>query len=157
MILIQAVLSRILVYWLGLASIPVSVLNKLRSLTFAFLWGSTSNKHRYHLSNWKHLSWPKENGGWDIKNLHWFNIALRLNFFWMVLQNDGLWHYVLISKYLKNLSVVAWLRGKNFNFRGVSVIWKGFLLTLPWLGRSLAWQVGNGHDVLVGIDPILGA
>ena len=75
----------------------------------------------------------------------------------MVLQNDGLWHHVLISKYLKNLSVVAWIRGKNFNSRGVSVIWKGFLLTLPWLGRSLAWQVGNGHDVLIDIDPIIGA
>jgi len=49
----------------------------------------------------------------------------------MALQNDGLWHHVLISKYLKNTSVVAWLRGKNFKFQGVSVIWKGFLLTLP--------------------------
>ena len=75
----------------------------------------------------------------------------------MVLQNDGLWHHVLINKYLKNLLVVAWLRGKNFNSRGVSVIWKGFLLTLPWLGRRLAWQVENGHDVLIGIDPIIGA
>ena len=52
---------------------------------------------------------------------------------------------------------MAWLRGKNFNFRGVSVIWKGLLITLPWLGRSLAWQVGNGKDVLIGIDPIIGA
>ena len=52
---------------------------------------------------------------------------------------------------------MAWLKGKNFKFRGVSIIWKGFLQTLPWLGRFLAWQVGNGLDVLVGIDPIIGA
>ena len=58
---------------------------------------------------------------------------------------------------MKNLSVVAWLRGKKFSTHGVSVIWKGFLQTLPWLGRSLSWQVGNGHDVLIGIDPIIGA
>jgi len=70
LILVQAVLSSIPVYWLGLAPIPVSVLNKLRSLTFAFLWGSSGNNHKYHLSNWKHLSWPKKNGGWGIKNLH---------------------------------------------------------------------------------------
>ena len=38
----------------------------------------------------------------------------------------------------------------------MSVIWKGFLLTLPWLGRSLAWQVGNGNNFLLGIDPIIG-
>ena len=45
LIMVQAVLSGLPVYWLGLAPIPVSVLNKLRSLTFAFLWGSSGNKH----------------------------------------------------------------------------------------------------------------
>ena len=74
---------------------------------------------------------------------------------WLVLHNDGLWHQVIISKYLKKLSIVTWLSDKNFCFRGVSVIWKGFLLTLPWLGRSLAWQVGNENNVLLGIDPII--
>ena len=73
----------------------------------------------------------------------------------MVLQKNGLWHQVIISKDLKNLPVVAWLRGKNFSTRGVSVIWKGFIQTLSWLGRYLAWQVGNAHDVLIGIDLII--
>ena len=45
LILVQSVLSSLPVYWLGLAPIPVSVLNKLRNLTFAFLWGSSGNKH----------------------------------------------------------------------------------------------------------------
>ena len=35
-ILVQAVLSSIPVYWLGLGPIPVYVLHKLRSITFAF-------------------------------------------------------------------------------------------------------------------------
>ena len=51
---------------------------------------------------------------------------------------------------------MSWLRGKHFSLRGVSVFWKGFLLTLPWLGRSLAWKVGNGKNVHIGIDPIIG-
>ena len=76
----------------------------------------------YHLSNWKYLTWPKENGGWGIKNLNWFSIALRLKNLWMVLQNKGLWHQVIISKYLKNNPVVSWIRGKLFMSRGVSVI-----------------------------------
>ena len=29
--------------------------------------------------------------------------------------------------------------------------------TLPWLGSNLSWQVGNVQDVLIGIDPIIGA
>ena len=53
-------------------------------------------------------------------------------------------------------TVESWLRGKEFLSCGVSPIWKGFLLTLPWLGRHLAWQVGNGNNVLLGIDPIVG-
>ena len=74
----------------------------------------------------------------------------------MVLQGRSLWHQVLISKYLKNQSIVAWFRGKKFTFRQASAIWKGFIHSLPWIGRCLAWQVGNGHDILLGIDPIIG-
>ena len=125
-------------------------------MTFAFLWGSSDSKHRFHLSKWEHLSWPNEFGGWDIKQLHGFSIALRLKNLWSVLLNDGLWHRVILHKYLKKNSVEMWLRGKNFKTRGVSAIWKGFLLTLPWLGRNLTWQVGNGKNVLIGIDLIVG-
>ena len=49
--LIQVVLSSIPVYWFNLAPIPVSVLNKLRSITFSFLWGSSDNHYRYPLSD----------------------------------------------------------------------------------------------------------
>ena len=135
--LVQAVLTSIPVYWMGLAPIPVSILKKLRSMTFAFLWGSSDSKHRFHLSKWEHLSWPNEFGGWDIKLLYGFNIALILKNLWSVLLNDGLWHRVILHKYLKKNSVEMWLRGKNFQVRGVSAIWKGFLLSLMWLGRIL--------------------
>ena len=74
----------------------------------------------------------------------------------MVLSNEGLWHRVLTNKYMKHLTVVAWLRGKRFCTHGVSTIWRGFLQTLPWLGSHLAWQVGNGEDIMIGIDPIIG-
>ena len=39
LILVQSVLSSIPVYWMGLAPLPVSILHKLGSITFAFLWG----------------------------------------------------------------------------------------------------------------------
>ena len=157
MILVQVVLTSIPIYWLGLAPIPVSVINKLRSIIFAFLWGSVGNKHRYHLANWKLLSWPKKYGGWGIKNLPWFSLALRQKKIWMALQHDGLWKQVITHKYLKNVSMVDWLRSKNFNPRGGSVIWRGFLQTLPYLGRGLSWQVGDGSNIHLGIDPIMEA
>ena len=70
---------------------------------------------------------------------------------------DGLWHSVLTTKYIKNKSMVAWLREKKFCTRRVSIIWRGFLQTLPQLGRHLAWQVGNGSDILIDVDLIISA
>ena len=49
-----------------------------------------------------------------------------------------------------------WLREKCFRFRNVSVIWKGFLLTLPWLGKGVLWQVGNASNIHLGVDPVVG-
>ena len=51
---------------------------------------------------------------------------------------------------------MSWLKDKKFIVRGASVIWNGFLHTLSWLGKCLAWHVGNGQNILVGIDPIIG-
>ena len=69
LILVQAVLSSIPVYCLGLVPIPLSILHRLRSIMFSFLWGSTGNNRKYHLTNWHIFSWPKENEGWGINNL----------------------------------------------------------------------------------------
>ena len=90
LILVQSVLSSIPVYWMGLAPIPASVLQKLRSITFAYLWGSTDSSCHYHLACWSDLSWPKKYDGWGIKNFYWFSISLRLKTFWGVLFNDSL-------------------------------------------------------------------
>ena len=74
----------------------------------------------------------------------------------MVLQGNSLWHQVLTNKDMNNKSIVSWLRDKNFTVRGASVIWNGFLHTLSWLGKCLAWHVGNGQNIVVGVDPIIG-
>ena len=36
------------------------------------------------------------------------------------------------------------------------MIWKGFIHTLSWFGSGLTWQVGNGEEIRVGSDPIVG-
>ena len=59
-------------------------------------------------------------------------------------------------KYMKNLPVHSWIREKCFRVRNVLAIWKGFLLTFPWLGKGILWQVGNGSDIRLGVDPVVG-
>ena len=124
---------------------------------FNFLWGSSDISFKYHLSNWIDLSRPKIFGGWGIKNLSWFNQALRLNVFWRAIHSKGLWFQVLQAKYLKGLTVIEWLRFKSFSTRNVSLFWRGFLQVIPWMGKHLAWQVGNGESIILGIDPIVGS
>ena len=143
LILVQSVMSSIPIYWMGLAPLPASILQKLRSIMFNFLWGSSEKKCKYHLASWKDISWPKEFGGWGIKNLPWFSLALCLKTFWRILHSKGLWFQVLHLKYIKGYAVVDWLRYKHFRSRNASVIWRGFMQALPWwafiwLGR---WEV----------------
>ena len=57
---------------------------------------------------------------------------------------------------MKKVPVATWLRNKEFSVRGVSVIWKGFIHSLSWLGSGLIWKVGNGKAIWVGLDPIVG-
>ena len=156
LILVQSVLSSLLVYWLGLVPIPASILHKLRSMMFAFLWGSSETHRKFHLASWQSISWPKEYQGRGINFLHWFSISLRLKNLWLVLMNEGLWNRVITAKYLHNQSVASWLQYVRFNTRRVSIIWRGFIQTLSWLGGHLAWQVGMGINIWIGVDPIAG-
>lgn len=63
-----------------------------------------------HLTKWERIYLPKSMGGRGIKNIHWFSIALRLKCFWSGSFGTRLCSEVLKSKYLKNLSVVEWIR-----------------------------------------------
>ena len=57
---------------------------------------------------------------------------------------------------MKNLPLHSWLREKCFSPRSASIIWRGYLQTIPWLGKGLIWQVGNGSAIRLGVDPIIG-
>ena len=59
-------------------------------------------------------------------------------------------------KYMKNMLIQNWFRNKDFRFNNTSRIWMGFINTLKWIGQGLTWQVGQGTEVRVGVDPIVG-
>ena len=69
LILVKAVLTGLVVYWLTLARMPQSILNFLRCTIFNFLWGSSSGKSKNHLVHCHLTSRPYEMGGWNILNL----------------------------------------------------------------------------------------
>ena len=98
------------VYWLTLARIPKSILHCLRCSIFNFLWGNVGGNYKMHLVNWHTISRPYEFGGWDIKNLDWFNLSLRLKSCWIVLNGKGIWSHIIKHKYLKYIPVDDWVR-----------------------------------------------
>lgn len=57
----------------------------LRSSIFTFLWGNSEGHHQLYFASWRSVSVPYEFGGWDIKNLEWFGISLRLKSLWQIL------------------------------------------------------------------------
>ena len=78
LILVKAILMGLAVYWLTLARMPKLILNFLRCAIFNFRWGNSSGKSRIHMVDWHLISRPFEMGGWNILNLEWFSMALRL-------------------------------------------------------------------------------
>ena len=35
-------------------------------------------------------------------------------------------------------------------------MWNGFICAMSWITRYLGWKTGNGNNIKVGIDPIVG-
>lgn len=48
------------------------------------------------------------------------------------------------------------MRNPNTKLKGTSTVWDGFIKVYNWLAKDLTWYVGNGQDIIIGIDPILG-
>jgi hypothetical protein len=102
------------VYWLSLATVPLSILHRIRKLLFNFLWKGNTDTHHYHLANWESLARPKRFGGWGLLNIITFSKALATTTLWRALTSNGLWQKVLKEKYLHSMSVIKWLRSETF-------------------------------------------
>jgi hypothetical protein len=64
-----------------------------------------------------------------------------------------LWHEVIVKKYLRKNSVLAWLRKGNINWIGGSNIWRALTSSLSIINDWLARKPRDGRDVRIGIDP----
>ena len=54
------------------------------------------------------------------------------------------------------MNLFDWVRKPLKVSRNISPIWKGFLKIYHMIGLNLCWKVGNGRNMMVGIDPIIG-
>jgi exonuclease III len=154
-ILIKAVLESLPVYWMALTKFPATVLSSIRKLIFSFLW-TGSKLTGYHLCNWEVISKPKKMGGWGLKNLPFFQRALLANTLWRILMKPGLWSKVIKAKYFPQIPVHLWLRSTTGRRIEGSHTWRNLLTTLPIILHWLSWKPGNGYQIEVGRDVMLG-
>jgi hypothetical protein len=120
-VLIKVVLEGQPVYWMAMAHIPSSMLNRIRQLVFSFLWTGGKQKQSYHLCKWEIIARPKRYGGWGLRNLYSFYRALTTNTLWRVLMKRGIWQRVIKDKYLPFGSVTRWLRStESFSVAGIT-------------------------------------
>jgi hypothetical protein len=156
LILVKAVLESLAVFWMSLAVVPKSILNKIHSLTYAFLWSGHKEKFHIHLCRWDILARPKSCGGWGLKNLPLFNSTLIANTYWRALNHGSIWNKLLIGKYLGNSSISTWLRKPSHKHRKASSFWNGWLKNLFVILHWIHWLPGDGNSIVLGRDMISG-
>ena len=39
---------------------------------------------------------------------------------------------------------------------GTSIIWNSLIKVIHWVKRWISWEIGNGKNVYIGIDPFVG-
>jgi hypothetical protein len=156
LILAKSVLQSLPVYWLSLVKIPSSILHRIQQLIAKFIWRGARKSTGFHLTKWKKIAKPKEYGGWGIRNLYWFTQSLAAKSCWRGIFRKGLWNSVLKKKYLKGIDLTSWLRKNECKFPVASIIWKNFMNSLPLIKRWLAWSIGCGKQVILGLDPFIG-
>lgn len=153
--MVKYVLQNIGVYWFSLNKVSWSILKAIRQKIHGFIWPG-KNFQKLHLVNGWKLDAPYKFGGWTIKNICHFSPALLLKSLLRDLMSESLWSMVVKDKYLQGRSVSTWLRSVKKKTKGVSNICAGLLSTLPILDDWVAWMPGDGHQIQMVPDPILG-
>ncbi|KAK5786930.1 hypothetical protein PVK06_041580 [Gossypium arboreum] len=102
-VLVNAVLSSLPIYFMSLFQAPVSVIKRIGKTMRNFLWGGLDGKLKMAKVNWKQICRPKENEGARVVNLEIKNKALLAKWRWRVIvDKNALWSKVILAKYGSN-------------------------------------------------------
>ena len=144
--LTKAVLNSIPVHLMSSIKLPMSTLHSVNRISRDFLWGSTTEKRKHHLVNWKTVCLPKGDGGLGIKNADSMNKALLAKLGWRVLHDHtSLWAKVVRSKYLVgDIQDTSWMIAKG----NWSSTWRSVGVGLrDVISKGYSWVVGNGRSI----------
>ena len=110
-VLLQAVIDSLPVYWFNMFLMPKAVESQLEKIRRRFFWGhkedNGSNRNKMHLIAWDKICRPKCAGGVGLMKIRERNIAMLGKWWWRCIhERDKFWNLVLQSKYGRILGLI---------------------------------------------------
>jgi hypothetical protein len=88
-----------------------------------------------------------------LKNIFLFSKALAAKVGWRLISSSSLWSSVVEQKYIRLDTIEDWIRKPNKIHPNCSIIWKAVTKSFSVVGDDLAWRIGRGTKVWIGVDP----
>jgi len=158
LVLLQAVLGSIPIYYLSVFKIPKKSARILEKLMRDFFWEGFGEGKSNHLVNWDEVSKSKWNGGLGVGNIIKRNMALLGKWLWRFpLEKDSLWYAVIDSKYGSHSN--GWDAGFGFSgtlrapWKSISKVWIDFMHNIK-LVVGVGDKIRFWEDVWVGNSPL---
>lgn len=156
-ILIKAILSALPIYQFAITLAPASIHKHMELIIRSFLWqGGKQDTKKFSLVKWDKVILPLEKGGLGIRIPRLANMAMGYKSTWRILNERGAWWTEVIKK--------KYLNGVNSNIlletiidRQCTPIWKLIKKTLPQFKSCISRAPGNGRDISIWEDRIMGS
>jgi len=75
---------------------------------------------------------------------------------WNLLTKENLRNSLIQHKYLVSDCILNWIITEEKSYQNDSSHWKALVSSYPVIGIMFGWKAGNGEDVRVGVDAIMG-
>jgi hypothetical protein len=129
-------------YMLSFFEVPRGVLKKLDYYRSRFFWQCDEHKKKYRLTKWSILCTPKDFGGLGIQNLDIQNKCLLSKWLFKLINEEGVWQYLLKRKYLSNKTLTQVKKRP-----GDSHFWSGLMKVKDQFFARGSFQIHNGSEV----------
>ncbi|XP_024006398.1 uncharacterized protein LOC112082916 [Eutrema salsugineum] len=113
-VLLKSVVTAIPSYSMSCFMLPKSITNQINSAMRRFWWSASKDRHKIPWVAWKKITETKKNGGFGIRDLRDFNIAMLAKQGWCMLQHPtSLLARVFKAKYFPKTNIFhAELKGQ---------------------------------------------
>ncbi|MCH81167.1 LINE-1 reverse transcriptase like, partial [Trifolium medium] len=149
-VLINAVLSSIPIFFLSYLKMPVKVWKEMVSVQRNFLWGGLSKRRQISWVKWADICKPKKEGGLGIRDLRLVNLSLLAKWRWkLLMEGDEVWKNVMVAKYGEG--VLGKVRLDDMQIGTVCSLWWRDLCQLEkggeWFSQVAVKKMGGGNSI----------